>query len=91
VINNQSLVVIDEFDGSQLWAWQPKDGAVTGNIVASQNLILVQDQRNTYAIDSQTQQQVWQYPATGHLSLSNEGVLYIAQSEGQLIAISITD
>jgi Leucine-rich repeat (LRR) protein len=89
-LNNSALVVLDEFDGNVLWSWEPDNGAsLSGNIVVSKNLVFVHDNANTYAIDLKTHQQVWTYAAGGHLSLSNEGALYIATSTSELIAINV--
>jgi hypothetical protein len=42
----------------------------------------------TFAVDVHSRQQVWSYNASGHLSISNEGALFIALSSGELVAIN---
>ena len=82
------LTVLDQFSGEEIWNWRPlNNGQIQGDIVLTLNLAFVQDGTNTYAIDLNTQQQVWSYPASGSLSLSLEGALYIAGQQGLLTAI----
>jgi len=82
------LTVLDQFSGEEIWNWRPQNnGYIQGAIVLTLNLAFVQDGTNTYAIDLNTQQQVWSYPASGYLSLSLEGALYIAGQQGLLTAI----
>ena len=55
----------------------------------TKNLLLVSTAANTYAVDLTSHAQVWSYPAGGHLTLSAQGILFIAQSSGKLTAISM--
>ncbi|WOH35801.1 PQQ-binding-like beta-propeller repeat protein [Thalassotalea fonticola] len=88
-IKNGSLTVYDQFSGEQLWTWQPlNNNSLSGNLALTNNVLFIGDGTNTYAVDITTHQQVWSYPAFGHISLSLEGALYIAKSTGQLIAIN---
>jgi len=89
-INAGALNVIDEFTGAHLWTWEPPSGgSVTGNMIVTPNLVFLHNSTTTYAVDLNTQLEVWNYPAAGHLTLSDEGALYIATSSGELIAINI--
>ena len=58
-------------------------------MIATKNLLLVSTAANTYALDLATHTQAWTYPAGGHLTLSAQGILFIAQSSGRLTAISV--
>jgi outer membrane protein assembly factor BamB len=58
-------------------------------MIATKNMLLVSTATNTYAVDLPTRTQVWSYPAGGHLTLSAQGILFIAQSTGKLSAISV--
>jgi outer membrane protein assembly factor BamB len=90
VYANQSgeLTVLDQFTGEALWQWRPRNNNdIQGSIVLTLNLVFIQDNTNTYAIDINTHEQVWSYPVSGKLSLSLEGALYIAGAEGLLTAI----
>ncbi|WP_019029781.1 PQQ-binding-like beta-propeller repeat protein [Colwellia piezophila] len=83
-----SLTVLDQFSGAELWSWRPQNNAqLQGNVVLTLNLAFVQDGVNTYAIDLNTHEQVWSYPVSGVVSLSVEGALYIAGTNGVLTAI----
>jgi hypothetical protein len=90
-VNSGALNVVDELTGGYQWAWEPPGGgSLSGNMIVTMNLIFVQDNTTTYAIDLNTHLSVWSYPAVGHLSLSDEGALYIATTGGSLIAIEIS-
>ncbi len=90
VYANQSgeLTVLDQFSGEALWQWRPQNNNdIQGSIVLTLNLVFIQDNINTYAIDINTHEQVWSYPVSGKISLSLEGALYIAGAGGLLTAI----
>jgi uncharacterized protein YjdB len=89
VFNNRQLEVHRESDGAAEWIWIPSEGSPIGTTVLTKNLIFVSTAANTYAIDLGSHRQVWSYPAGGHLALSNQGLLLIAQSNGKLTAIGV--
>jgi hypothetical protein len=60
-------------------------------MLVTDNLIFVSTESTTYAVDLESQTDVWDYPAGGHLALSNDGILFIATAEGELHAISTID
>jgi uncharacterized protein YjdB len=78
-----------ESDGSALWTWVPPEGAAIGQLVATDNLLLVSTAANTYALDIVSHRQVWSYPAGGSLALSSQGTLFIARADGKLTAIAL--
>ena len=53
------------------------------------NLAFVVSEKATYAIDLGTHQAVWSYPYSGTIALSDNGVLYVARSDGALGAINL--
>jgi hypothetical protein len=57
-------------------------------MLVTDNLIFVSTESTTYAVDLESRTDVWDYPAGGHLALSNDGILFIATTEGELHAIS---
>jgi hypothetical protein len=72
-----------EADGQVLWTWVPPLSSETtfvGDVLLTNNLALVSTNQNTYAIDLATQRLLWSYPASGNLSLSANGVLYIQRA-----------
>ena len=88
VVNGAQVQARNESDGSLLWSWTPP-AQPAGPMIATKNLLLVSTASNTYAVDLATRQQVWSYPAGGHLTLSAQGILFIAQSNGKLTAVSV--
>ncbi|QGX39854.1 hypothetical protein E2H98_09365 [Permianibacter aggregans] len=88
VLKNGRLQAFDVRDGSELWSWAPNSQYLQSNIVATRNLVFVGDSSNTYAIDRSTQQQVWSYPATGSIAISNEGAIIITNSNGTITVIN---
>ena len=89
VANNGQVEARTENDGSLQWSWIAPDGPPVGPVIATKNLLLVSTAANTYAVDLASHAQAWSYPAGGHLALSAQGILFIAQSSGRLSAISM--
>lgn len=73
------LDALDEASGAVLGRWRPEGeySLVTGNVVATRNLVFVGTTLGTHAIDRGTMQQVWSVPLRGHLAISGEGLLSI--------------
>ena len=88
VSNNGQVEARNESDGSLQWLWIPPEGQPAGPMIVTKNILLVSTAAKTYAVDLATRQSVWSYPAGGHLVLSAQGILFIAQSSGRLTAIS---
>jgi hypothetical protein len=89
VANGTQVEARKESDGSLQWSWTPPEGQPAGPMIATKNLIVVSTAANTYAVDLASHAQVWAYPAGGHLTLSAQGILFIAQSSGKLTAVSV--
>jgi outer membrane protein assembly factor BamB len=90
VQNNGELQVRNEIDGSLIWKWiPPNTDRSDGTMILVENYLFLGAGNNTYAIDLNTHKSTWEYPSRGHLSLSNEGKLYIASTTGELIAIDL--
>jgi len=72
----------NEVDGTRAWAWTPPagDGNFVSDVLVTSNLVFVSTMANTYAIDRTTHQSVWSHAASGTLSLSANGILYIKGS-----------
>ena len=89
VVNNALVEARNESDGSLLWSWAPPEGQPAGPMIVTKNLLLASTAANTYAVDLASHAQAWSYPAGGHLALSAQGILFIAQSSGKLTAVSM--
>lgn len=63
--------------GALLWSWALPDQRFRSQLVLTQNLLFVATDRQTLALDLQTHQPVWRYPAGGWIGLSDRGLLYI--------------
>ncbi len=87
---NGQLVVLDRSGKySEKWSWSPPNNeSVQGQMLTTDNLVFVSTESNVYAIDKQTHQAVWNYPADGQLSLGM-GYLFIMQHSGDLFAIRV--
>jgi hypothetical protein len=88
VVKNGRLVALDGQGGNQLWMWSMPSDTLSGPIAVTDSDVFVSGSSTTYAIDVDTHQSVWSYPAAGALTLS-EGQLFIAGSTGILTAISL--
>lgn len=84
-----SLVALDQATGKTLWAWKNtvKD-AVINNVIATKSHVFFSTANKVYAIDLTTHQNVWSYPASGHLALG-ESALYVASGNGVLTAFRL--
>lgn len=84
-----SLVALDQSTGKTLWAWKNtvKD-SVINNVVATKSHVFFTTANKVYAVDLKTRQNVWSYPASGHLALG-ESALYIASANGKLTAFRL--
>ena len=89
VATGTSVQARSETTGSLQWSWVPPTGSPVGPMIATKNMLLVSTAANTYAVDLATHNTIWSYPAGGHLTLSAQGILFIAQSSGRLTAISV--
>ncbi|MDB4877666.1 MAG: cell adhesion domain protein [Gemmatimonadetes bacterium] len=78
-----------EADGGLLWTWVPPQGAVTGPMIVTNNILLVATAAATYVIDLGTHGTTWSYPAGGQLAISKFGTLFIAQATGKLTSIKL--
>jgi outer membrane protein assembly factor BamB len=94
---NGDLRAINASDGSFVEDWQPwqppQNEMIVTPMIVTDNLIFVSTENTnspgstTYAVDLETQKRAWSYSTGGQLALSDEGVLFIATADGQLIAI----
>ncbi|MEJ2727654.1 MAG: PQQ-binding-like beta-propeller repeat protein [Deltaproteobacteria bacterium] len=86
------LYALDESDGSFIDEWKPwqapQGESIVTPMIVTDNLIFASTESATYALDLEKQKEQWSYPAGGHLALSDEGVLFIATADGNLVAIS---
>lgn len=87
------LHVLDEATGVMLWKWSPPAGEprefAFGNIVVTGSVVFFSTGTNgissstqsarLWAIDVNTHQMVWSYPAGGDIAISSSGMLYLAQ------------
>ncbi len=87
-IQNGRLAVLDEVTHASQWSWQPPQGQLTGTLIATDTHVFGATSQAVHAIDLESHQSVWSYPASGHLALGN-GALYVAGSTGQLTAIRV--
>ncbi|MDH5544821.1 MAG: PQQ-binding-like beta-propeller repeat protein [Gammaproteobacteria bacterium] len=89
-IDSDALRVIDELTGDTLWYWEPDSGLpLIGNVAAARNVLFVQDSGQTYMLDIEKRDAIWQYPASGKLSMDAAGSLYIASDDGALHAVNL--
>jgi outer membrane protein assembly factor BamB len=79
-----------ESDGATLWSWTPPSESTqfVSDVLITNNLLFVSTDTNTYAIDRTTHASVWKYPASGALSLSANGILYI-KGTTSIVAINL--
>ncbi len=89
-INNGGLDARDETTGDMLWSWSAPEGGLTGTMIVTDTHLFARTSNSTFAVELLSYEDVWSYPASGHLALGNEA-LYIAASDGKLTAISVPE
>ncbi len=88
-VSSGALGAYDQTTGTLLWTWPaPAGETLQDTIIATNSHLFVGSAANTYCIDLTTQQEVWSYPAAGHLALA-ENTLYIAGASGALTAVDL--
>jgi subtilisin family serine protease/outer membrane protein assembly factor BamB len=89
-VESGDLVSLDERDGREVWRWTGGNG---GDIrfppVATATHVFVSSQRRLYAIDVQTGKQVWTIAFPGWISIGDDGVVYVAGTDGTATAITM--
>ena len=87
-----------ETDGSLLWSWVPplhSENRFIGDVLATNNLVFVSTNVETYAISQTTHQPVWRVPVPGRLAMSANGILYVVavdvagNTNGTVLAINV--
>jgi PQQ-like domain/Putative Ig domain len=71
-----------EDSGALAWSWVPPqagDTSFESEVMVTDNLVFVCTNLALYAIDLTTHKTVWSYPIVGRLTLSAQGVLYVAE------------
>lgn len=78
------LGVYDIMTGEELWTFNDT-GYFGYPPVLTNDYVFVSSQFNTYMVDLETHQKVWEYPAGGYLSVAND-MLYIGGYLGEVYA-----
>ncbi|MES2018219.1 MAG: PQQ-binding-like beta-propeller repeat protein [Pseudomonadota bacterium] len=89
VMNLNVLEAYDAKTGALLWATDRLPDYAYGRLVITDTLAFVGSTGITVAIDLQTRKTVWSYPASGDLSISKQGVLYIYGEHGEIAAFNL--
>jgi outer membrane protein assembly factor BamB len=89
VINGQRVEARSEQAGALLWYWTSPDSNLLGAVIATRNLLFVSTPNSVYAIDIGARVHTWRHVGGGHLSLTRDGVLLIAEESGVLTAIGL--
>ncbi len=79
-----TLVAMDGLTGTELWKY-PLDTLTAYSTAIANRLIFASTQNKTIALDLETQEKVWEYPAGGYLTIANNK-LFIASITGDVYA-----
>ena len=92
LINGRPVLhALDEATGQKIWEWTPPESEgqakLYGNVVVTRNLVFFStygndfhsDAARTWAVDLNTRQAVWNFPAAGNLAISADRMLYIVR------------
>lgn len=85
-----ALEAYAESNGAKLWSWTPPPGNAqfVSDVLVTNNLVFVSTDTHTFAIDRSTHLPVWNYPASGSLALSANGLLYI-KGATSIVAVNL--
>jgi outer membrane protein assembly factor BamB len=86
-ISSGALSAREQLTGNALWGWEPPEGSLKETIIVTNSHLFVRTSSAVYVVDIETHRQVWSYPTSGHLTIS-EDTLYIASTGGLLVAIN---
>lgn len=88
-LDGMRIVAVRLADGGSAWSWavpaeekSDDDTAYLLNLVVTDNLLFAAFKNHVYAIDLATQKTVWTFDRSGWLSVSPNGVMYVAASNG---------
>lgn len=88
-IRNGAIASLDATDGSTNWLWEdPANSNLSGEVIVTENLLLVSSSTKTYLINRTTHHTVQTLDVGGRLALGNDQ-LYIA-SGSNLFAYTVT-
>ena len=91
VISGSTVQARSEETGNVLWDWNAGAGvALSGTILATEDLLFVGSGSRTYAVDRATHARVWDYPLGGALAL-DAGALYITSPAGTIAKIALPE
>ncbi|MCE4557026.1 PQQ-binding-like beta-propeller repeat protein [Roseateles cellulosilyticus] len=108
-LDSRTLLAVDAATGAELWRWDvPKPAvdpsaptSVPGSYGPDAPLLVVGDyafmgvDQMTYAVDLRTHKLAWQYPLSGQMAVSANGVLFISSDQNgvgnvsKLVAINL--
>ena len=89
IVNGGQLEARLSSDASLLWAWKPANKSLIPTVMVTKNLVFVKTDDRVYAIDLAARREVWSYAASGELTPSAQGYLFIAGADGVLRAIAL--
>ena len=92
-LKGSQLVAIDALTGAQQWSWTAPSGPLTGAVLVTDTHVFTTTNSATYGVEILSRSTVWQYPAGGHLTISDD-VLYIAsrdRNDPKLTAINLPE
>ncbi len=85
VIESGELLAIDSRNGGELWRWSPDD-PLTGSVVATSEHVFVSSRSHVYALNRYSKLVEWQYEVSGEISIAPGGELFVATTDGRILA-----
>ncbi|GAB3359345.1 outer membrane protein assembly factor BamB family protein [Lysobacter tyrosinilyticus] len=89
---SDTLDALDEASGQVLWSWKPRESSINfiGNVVVTDNIVLVSTNTRIYAIDLLTHRDIWSAPTPGTMSISADRMLFVSASANSWLPALIT-
>ena len=77
-VTKNTVEVFNEITGVKRWKWSSTIGSLNDQLIITATHMFVCSDTKTVAIDLNSKQEVWSYPAGGKLSIGHQGVLMIS-------------
>lgn len=88
-VQTDTLHVFDVDDGTLLWGLSLPEGRANRPLLSTRNFVFVATELWTYAVDLTERAIVWQVRHSGHLTITQDGLLIISGQDGVVRAVDL--
>ena len=88
-INGNSLQVREQATGTLLWSWARPGETFSGNVVVTNQHVILRGSTKTFLVDRTTRASVYEIALTGHITVG-EGGIFLAGQNGTISSIGFS-